>query len=489
MIRRLLAGYLAVTSFVLVVLGIPLAALYARHERSRLVGSVRLDAAETATFTAVPLSRRDVSQLERVVDRYGDSTRGRMVVLDRAGVSVADSHDDPGRSFAGRPEVDSALRGALSYGFRRSESLGRELFYVAAPVNSGGDVLGAVRITYPASYVESRIRRSWAVLGAVAAGVVALVAGVSAVFARAVSRPVRALEHAAARLGEGDLRSRVDDESGPPEVRSLGRSFNDTAAKLERLMDAQQTFVADASHQLRTPLAAMRLRLENLQATSEGSIHEQVGATLEELHRLSRIVDGLLTLARADSAPASPVEIDVDRIVTERIASWSAFAAEHGVAFAVGGTAGSAFITPDSLEQALDNLVANAIEATPAGGRVSLVLASESLYAHVHVVDEGPGMTREQRERAFTRFATSGNGSTAGVGGVGLGLAIAQRLALRDRGDLTLERAPDGGLDAHLRLPASRAPERGGLGERARPGPVPPSPGDRGSAGPARSPS
>jgi signal transduction histidine kinase len=455
MIRRLLAGYLTVTVFVLVVLGIPLAVLYARHQRSRLVNSVRLDAAETATFTALALAGGDIVQLKRVVDDYGDATRGRMVVVDRAGLSVADSHDDPGRSFTGRREVDAALAGTVSYGFRHSDSLEQELFYVAVPVNSGGAVLGAVRITYPASYMQSRIRRSWAVLGGVAAGVIAVVAAVSAVFARAVSRPVRALEHAAARLGEGDLHTRVDTEAGPPEVRSLAHSFNDTAAKLERLMEAQQAFVADASHQLRTPLAAMRLQLENLQATSEGPIQANAAAALDELHRLSRIVDGLLALARADSVPPAPTEVDVDRVVADRVGSWSAFAAEHSVALAMEGTAGAAFITPDSLDQALDNLVANAIEATPAGGRVSLVLARDRLDVHVHVVDDGRGMTAEERERAFTRFQTSGDGAAPGIGGFGLGLAIARRLALRDRGELTLEAGTTGGLDAHLRLPVS----------------------------------
>ena len=145
----------------------------------------------------------------------------------------------------------------------------------------------------------------------------------------------------------------------------------------------------------------------------------------------------------------------MDRVVADRVASWSAFAAEHGVTLTIVGTAGAAFITPDSLDQALDNLVANAIEVTPAGNGVSLVMARERVHVHVHVIDDGPGMTVEQRERAFTRFLTSQNGSTSRVGGFGLGLAIARRLALRDQGELTLEAGPTGGLDAHLRLPTS----------------------------------
>jgi signal transduction histidine kinase len=259
--RRLLLGYLSATLFVLVLLGLPLAVLYARHERARLIESVRLQATETAAFAALPLATGEVPRLTRVVADYGRDTQGRLLVVSADGRAVADSADAPGRSFADRPEVTAALRGQESHGFRRSESLRSTLFFVAVPVNSGGTVLGAVRITYPATYVEARIHRCWALLAVVSLGTLAAVAGLSLVLARSVAEPVRALELAAGALGDGDLESRAPVPAGPPELRHLARAFNVTAAKLERAVGAQREFVADASHQLRTPLAALRLRL------------------------------------------------------------------------------------------------------------------------------------------------------------------------------------------------------------------------------------
>ena len=454
MIRRLLAGYLSVTAFVLLVLGIPLVVLYARNERAQLVNEVRLEATEVAAFAAIPLTVREFGLLQEVASTYGRTTAGRLVVVDRTAVSVADSQDDPGRSFGSRPEVATALRGRETHGFRHSTTLATDLFYVAVPVNSGASVLGAVRITYPASFVEDRIQRSWVVLGAVGVFTVGLVTGVSFVVARSVARPVRELERAAARLGEGDLGSRAEVPDHPPEVRSLASSFNETAAKLERLVEAQQMFVADASHQLRTPLAALRLRLENLEAETVGDAHADAEGALAETMRLARLVDGLLVLARADSQPSAPRDVDVDAVVGDRVGNWSALAAEREVALEVDGHGGHALLTPDSLEQVLDNVIANAIDATPAGTTVRVALQRNRETVDVHVVDEGPGMTREQRERAFTRFVSAKDAS--GTGGFGLGLTIARRLVVRDRGELLLGEADTGGLDVHLRLPASR---------------------------------
>ena len=133
------------------------------------------------------------------------------------------------------------------------------------PVAAGGVVDGAVRITYPTSAVEARITRYWLILLAIAVVVARARGAVGTAIAGFVIRPLRSLERAAAAVGDGDLDARAPENDGPPEVRSLAAVFNRTVARLEQLLRSQNEFVADASHQLRTPLTALRLRLENLE--------------------------------------------------------------------------------------------------------------------------------------------------------------------------------------------------------------------------------
>ena len=340
---------------------------------------------------------------------------------------------------ASRPEIRAALRGSVAYGTRYSQTLHTRLLYVAVPIASGGVVHGAVRITYPTSTVDSRIRRLWLLLGLVAAVVLAGAALIGFFTARFVTRPLRQLEQAAAAVGEGRLEARADAGDGPPEVRSLAAVFNETVATLERVLRSQQEFVADASHELRTPLTALRLRLEN--GDLDGGLHE--------VERLSEMVDGLLSLARADAAPTPAVSADAAAVVRERVAMWLPLADERGIAL-VAETNGSiaARATPERLAQVLDNLVANALDAAPRGTTVTVSAARTPTGVELHVRDEGPGLSPEQRARAFDRFWRAG---TAG-GGSGLGLAIVRKLVEADGGEVELLDSPAGGVDAVVRL-------------------------------------
>ena len=218
---------------------------------------------------------------------------------------------------------------------------------------------------------------------------------------------------------------------GPTEVRRLAHEFNETAAKLQRLLESQQSFVADASHELRTPLTALRLRLENMDP-------KEAGPALAEVERLGRLVESLLALARADAAAVRSEPVDVDTVLADRLAHWDGVERRGERGLRVRSS-------PDRLGQILDNLIANAVAVSDA---VDVSVMREDGWVELHVVDHGPGLTEEERKRAFDRF-WRGQGRSPGSG---LGLAIVRRLTDADGGEAELLLAPGGGLDAVVRL-------------------------------------
>jgi signal transduction histidine kinase len=446
--RRLLLGYLGVTLFVLLSLEVPLGVQNQRTERHDLTARVSHDAtvlsADAEDAVQAP-TRKQLKALAAVSSAYATPTGARVVIVDRRGSALIDTSGrvHGAESFASRPEIAAALAGRYPSGVRTSKTLHERLLYVAVPIASGGKVHGAVRITYPLSAVDARVHRYWLILALIGVVVLAGAAVVGLGLSRFVTRPLRRLEQAAAAVGEGQLDVRAPEGEGPPEVRSLAAVFNETVATLARLLRSQGEFVADASHELRTPLTALRLRLESLPPGPDRD------AALRETDRLRDLVSGLLALARADAGREPPERVDATTLLRERVETWLPLADEQEVALVAqldGPLAVRA--APGRLAQVLDNLLSNALEASPAGGTVTLSAVAAAPWVELHLADQGPGLTPEQRARAFDRFWRAGSGG----GGSGLGLAIVGRLVAADEGEVELREAVGGGVDAVVRL-------------------------------------
>jgi signal transduction histidine kinase len=441
-----------------VLLEIPLGFEFASSERERLETDVQHDAFALALRSEELLEQPEGAgpEIRDLAEQYQRNQGGRVVFTDAQGRVLADSdpprgRESSGRSFASRPEIARALEGRESTGERYSRTLDTDLLYVAVPIATGGELHGVVRLTYPLSFVNDRIRDSWLVLAAVGGVVLAVVFVVSIVLARSLARPLEELESGAIALGRGDLGTRVEVPDRPHEIEALARTFNATAARLEQLVAAQRAFVADASHQLRTPLAALRLRLENLDGEVAGGGRDDLDGALEEVKRLSVLVDGLLELARAEQHGSSPRPIEVAALVDERREAWSAFAAEHDVAIESAVDDEGVLATPGRLEQVLDNLLNNALEVAPPGSSIEVSAARSDGMVDVHVADAGPGMNESARARAFDRFWRAEEGGS----GFGLGLAIVRQLVVADGGGVRLLTSPAGGLEVVVSLPAA----------------------------------
>jgi signal transduction histidine kinase len=456
MTRRLVLSYMGLALLILLILEIPLAVLAGRHERDLTASQVAREAVGLAAVASEDVEQGRTADLAAILDRYRARTGGEVTVVDAAGqvLATAAASSDRDETAEARALKQIALSGRTATSFSTDEH--EAWANAAVPITGDGQPRGALLLGLPASATEQRVHDIWWALAGLAAGVLVLTAIVGMVLARSLSRPLARLESVVTRLGDGDLTVRAGTEDGPPQVRSLARQFNHMAGRLSVLVDAQSRFVADASHQLRSPLTALRLRLENLEVASEGASAEGIAAAGREVQRLSRVVDGLLALSRADGAEPERRPVDLGDVIEDRCDAWSALADERRVTLLSPSSAGrraTAELVPGDLDQILDNLLANAVDASPEGGRIRVMLrGSEPGSVELHVVDEGPGMSEEERRRAFDRFW---QGSDAQAGNSGLGLAIVRQLALRNDASVELRPADPNGLDVVIRMPAT----------------------------------
>ena len=210
----------------------------------------------------------------------------------------------------------------------------------ATPVGDADESGGAVVYARSAESLDHRVAVMWGWLALTAVACLGLGVALAFRLARWVARPLLALDTAASRLGDGALDVRAPTEQGPPEVRRLARTFNRMAERTETLVHAHRGWVADVSHQLRTPLTALRLRLDVLAGeAAEAStpsaawqgpeLAAELAGVQEEIERLSRLVDGLLAVARAESVAARREAVPVALVAAERVAAWEPVAREH----------------------------------------------------------------------------------------------------------------------------------------------------------------
>ena len=444
MVRRIVLTMLALIGVLLVTTVVPLGLIATGHERS----SFREDTI---------LSARALSGLAE--DRLSDPPPAGRLALARALTQARRAGDqvliyDTGRLVLIGTSVDAAIPAAALtsalHGRTVVDTRSDDRLQVTVPVlgDNGNTVVGAVALSRSSAQLEERAGVLWAWLAAVGLAVLGAAGAAAIALARWVSRPLNALDAAAQRLGNGALGTRSSAGHGPPEVRRLARNFNGMAGRLESLVHGNRATMADVSHQLRTPLAALRLRLDVLTQDADPDTAAELAGAQHEIARLSHLVDGLLALARAENVLVEPVSVRVDQVTRDRVAAWRPVAEERGVELRPPGDRPVlAMLGEGHLEQILDNLLANALDAVPAGGHVEVSAAADGDRARVVVSDDGPGMTPRQQEMAFRRFVSST------PGGAGLGLAIVDRLITVNGGTATLSDTPGGGLTVTIGLP------------------------------------
>ena len=490
MTRRILVMLLAFTALVLVGAVVPLTLNATSHDRSSFIqaaaGTARTDAVVAQarldqlsgssgknSALATAQAGFGVLQMTKEARQAGDG----LLVLTNEGQRVAGSGMPAGDwdEFSMQANDEAQLPLGTGQPVQPiTEVIGSEVI-AAMPIYSQAKTkepwIGTVLLARSTKPLEHEILELWVILGSIAVAAMIAAAVLGFAVARWVSRPLKALDTAARRLADGDLAMRAKVASGPPELRRLGTTFNTMAGRLEALVHGSRAMIADVSHQLRTPLAALRLRLDLLAADTDPETGHELAGALDELARLSRLVDGLLTVARAENVVPTPSAVDVAEVAGERVVAWHPVADDRGISLTAApappagvrsgrgqGAQVLAWMGEGHLEQILDNLIANALEALSPGGVVRLSTAATPAGARITVSDNGPGMSPEDRERAFLRFTTSS------PNGTGLGLAIVHRLAVSNGGTARLAQTPGGGLTVTLDFPGVSPPSGSAAG-------------------------
>ncbi|MCJ1681073.1 HAMP domain-containing histidine kinase [Streptomyces sp. APSN-46.1] len=460
---RLLPLLVVLMAGVLLALGFPLAVALAAGQQQRVVVD-RID--DSARFAALA---------QFVVDAEGSGASGadeRLQTLQhelaryqelygiRVGIFYRDDNAmarAPGwwelpASGEGRRAFEEALAGRRSHDPAQVwpwQTHGKLL--VASPVVLDGDVVAVVATESPTDQMRARILEGWLFIVAGLAAAMLLAFGAALRLTTWVLKPVQTLDAAAHGIATGRMNSRVAVASGPPELRRLARSFNEMADNVEEVLEQQRAFVADASHQLRNPLAALLLRIELL-ALELPEGNEEIASVRTEGKRLAQVLDDLLDLALAEHASAEISLTDIGALTAERVAAWRPFAEEKGVRLTETGRAAvTGWADPIALSSALDAVIDNALKFTPEGEEVEVSVSAEGRSVRVVVADRGPGLTDEELQRVGDRFWRSGRHQN--IKGSGLGLSISRALLAAGGGSLAYETNPPHGLRVTVSVP------------------------------------
>ena len=447
--RRLLAGFLLFAVIATALLVVPIGVTLQAHESSNTVHVLKRDTGALAVLLTDALNHDSVSRAIQLTQSYALATGRQVMVVANGGVLFASArrqtHD---RRLIAIAEATGALGKS---GTSRSANGEGSQYYVAAELTHVSTYHHAVLVvTSPVKITNDRIHEEWRDLVLYGLLVLVLACFFGIVISGSLVRPLRRIGRDVEAVGNGELDVRVDETTGPSELRALARVINATSARLITLLESQRAFVQDASHQLRTPLTSLQLHLENLRVAEGVTNENDLNNVLAEMNRLSRMVDSLLALARNESKTPVLVAVDVRELVAERAEVWRALAAEMELEMVIDAPAGLwALAVEDVLEQVLDNLLSNAFDATPAGGRVKIESFAAADHVEIHVIDNGPGLGPVEREMALRRFWRGRENHSEGTG---LGLSIVVQLVQLSGGSIELRDAEGGGLDAAITL-------------------------------------
>ena len=438
--------------------GLVSSTLYAQRTRQDSLSVERLAASAAPFFASARME-----ELHETLSTAASELGGRLIVVSPDGKVQLDTFALLEGTKLTLPEVVTALTGEVShaYGIYPAQSSGEYAALCAARMTSGNETIGALLLSTPVTELRNAIVTVEQQLLTVFIAVASAAMIAALVFALTLTRPVKALTSAIRRMGRGDLSARVKVRASG-EMKELADSYNAMAEKIENFDRSRSQFVSNASHELKTPLATMKILLENLIYQPEMPKDLQVEFMQDmnhEIDRLTGIITDLLTLTQMDSQSTALTEEEVDfsGLTEETLHTLRAAAARAGQQI-------SDRIEPDvtltgdrsKLGQIIYNLIDNAIKYTPEGGEIRVTLASEGRNAVLTVTDNGIGIPEDDQAHIFDRFYRVDKARSRATGGTGLGLSIVRQMVQLHGGEITVASAPEKGSVFTVTLPTRR---------------------------------
>lgn len=401
-------------------------------------------------------------RFEDIVSRSLAGTSIRGVITNNSYTVLYDTNGEAG--MIGKVFMRSVLKRALDG--EQADSVfdadsGRTIT-VAVPVESGAEIIGGVYLAENVSSISDTIKVIKTSLIVFCVLIVFVLGMLSMGISYFITQPFSEFTEAARAISKGDF-SRRASVKGLDEIAQMGQALNYMCDELNALDEKRRNFVSDVSHELKTPMAGIKLLCDTLVETENpgmDTVREFLGDMSEEIDRLTRLINRLLTLSRLDSgAGRSLSDVDICALCAGVVRGIGKLSAEKGIVPELDSENPEKLVIMadyDKIYEAVYNIVDNAVKYTPEGGRVIVRVRGAAQGCVIEVEDSGPGIPDEEKTKVFDRFYRLDDSRARDTGGTGLGLAISMEAVRLHGGDIEVRDAEGGGSVFSITLPAER---------------------------------
>ncbi|MBN2018884.1 MAG: HAMP domain-containing protein [Sedimentisphaerales bacterium] len=467
---KFFAAFTLLTIVTIVILTVLLVLWLKNDVEAKISQRLESNAVLTGEIFKSSMARVEPGDIQPVVKDVSDKLKLRITVMNNQGKVLGDSERDPTtmENHGDRVEFKNAIEKGVGMSARLSHTLNYSMKYVAVRVAEGDEIVGVVRIAVPLSEVQIELNKLYraAISGAAAAIFIAVI--LAYLMARSISSPIRRMKKIAERIAKGDFSEKTLIK-GDDELADLAGALNSMSdelqIKIERLRQLDRVrsdFVANVSHELKTPLTSILGFVETLE---DGAINDRDNAQRflaiikKHARRLGSIIDDLLRLSELESGVKMEIgRVNLKELLDEVVMGFGHALSAKRQSITVESEAGdfSVIGDKDKLEQVFVNLIDNAIKYTKEGGKIKVQLADSQDFVVITVEDNGIGIPKEDIERVFERFYRVDKAHSREIGGTGLGLSIAKHMVLAHKGEICIDSELGKGTKVLITIPKTQ---------------------------------